>query len=46
MSGGFYFTIQDVTLLPPEMPTTYTNESQWINLCKVDQEFIASHEKK
>jgi hypothetical protein len=41
-----YFTIQDVMLAPPEMPTTYAiNESQWIRVCKVDQELLASFGK-
>jgi hypothetical protein len=37
MLGGYFFTIQDATLAPPEMPTTYANNSEWIKLCKVDQ---------
>jgi hypothetical protein len=33
-------------LAPPEMPTTYTNNSRWIELCKVDEMLLASYEKK
>ncbi len=27
---GYFFTIQDPMLPPPEMPTTYANNSEWI----------------
>ena len=37
------FTIQDPTLAPPEMPTTYENNSEWIKLCKIDTKLLASY---
>ena len=43
---GYFFTIQDPTLAPPEMLTTHANNSEWIRLCKVDQELLSSHGKK
>jgi hypothetical protein len=43
MSQGYFLTIQDATLAPPEMPTTYRNDSEWIKLCKVDQELLVSY---
>ena len=46
MSQGYFFTIQDPTLAPPEMLTTHANNSEWIRLCKVDQEKLSSHGKK
>jgi hypothetical protein len=47
MSGGYFFTIQDPMLAPPDMPTTYTNNSEWSKLCKlhVDEKSLASYEK-
>ncbi len=45
MSQGYYFTIQDVTLAPPEMPATRANDSDWINICQVDQKKLANFEK-
>jgi hypothetical protein len=42
-SQGYFFTAQDATLAPPEMPHTCANESEWIKLCKVDQELLASY---
>ncbi len=46
MSQGYFFTIQDPTLAPPEMLTTHANNSEWIRLCKVDQELLSSYGKK
>ena len=46
MSGGYYFTIQDPKLAPPEMPTTYANNSEWIKLCKIDKTLLASYGRK
>jgi hypothetical protein len=46
MSGGYFFTIQDPMLVPPEMPTTYSNNSEWNKLCKVDEKLLAIYEKK
>jgi hypothetical protein len=46
MSGGYFLTIQDPMLAPPEMPTTYANNSEWSKLCKVDEKLLASYEKK
>ena len=43
MSGGYFFTIQDPKLAPPEMPTTYANNSEWIKLCKIDETLLASY---
>ena len=37
MSGGYCFTIQDWMLAPPEMPNTYSDNSEWNKLCKVDE---------
>jgi hypothetical protein len=45
MSGGYFFTIQDPMLAPPEMPTTYSNNSKWNKLCKVDEKLLAIYEK-
>jgi hypothetical protein len=33
-------------LAPPNMPTTYTNNSEWSKLCKLDEKLLASYEKK
>jgi hypothetical protein len=46
MSGGYFFTIQDPMLAPPEMPTTYSNNSEWNKLCKVDEKLLAIYGKK
>jgi hypothetical protein len=46
MSGGYFLTIQDLMLAPPEMPTTYSNNSEWNKLCKVDETLLAIYEKK
>ena len=46
MSGGYFFTIQDPMLAPPEMPTTYSNNSEWNKLCEVDEKLLAIYEKK
>jgi hypothetical protein len=46
MSGGYFFTIQDLMLAPPNMPATYANNSEWSKLCKLDEKFLASYEKK
>ncbi len=46
MSGGYFFTIQDPMLAPPEMPTTSSNNSEWNKLCKVDEKLLAIYEKK
>jgi hypothetical protein len=46
MSQGYFFTIQNATLSPPEMLTTHANNSKWIELCKVDQQLLASYGKK
>jgi hypothetical protein len=43
MSQGYYFTIQDVTLAHPEMPATRAKDSEWIKLCRVEQELLASY---
>jgi hypothetical protein len=40
-----FFTIQDPMLAPPEMPTTYSNNSEWTKLCKVDEKLLAIYEK-
>ena len=45
MSQGYYFPIQDVRLAPPEMPATRANDSDWINICQVDQKKLANFEK-
>jgi hypothetical protein len=46
MSAGYFFTIQDPMLAPPEMLTTRANDSEWIELCKLDEKLLASYEKK
>jgi hypothetical protein len=46
MSAGYFFTIQDPMLAPPEMLTTRANDSEWIRLCKVDQELLSCYGKK
>ena len=46
MAGGYFFTIQDPMLAPPEMLTTCANDSEWTNLCKVDETLLASYEPK
>ena len=46
MSGVYFFTIQDPMLAPPEMPTTYSNNSKWNKLCKVDEKLLPIYEKK
>jgi hypothetical protein len=46
MSGGYFFTIQDRMLAPPNMPTTYANNSEWSKLCKLNEKLLASYEKK
>ncbi len=46
MSAGYFFTIQDPMLAPPEMLTTRANDSEWIKLCKVDEKLLASYEKR
>jgi hypothetical protein len=43
--AGYFFTIQDPMLAPPEMLTTRANDSEWIKLCKVDEKLLASYEK-
>ncbi len=43
MSRGYFFTIQDPMLAPPEMPTTYGNNSEWIKLCQTDEKLLASY---
>jgi hypothetical protein len=45
MSQGYFFTIQDPMLTPPEMPNTHANDSEWTNLCKVDETLLVSHEQ-
>jgi hypothetical protein len=40
-----FLTIQDSMLAPPEMPTTYVNNSEWSKLCKVDEKLLASYKK-
>jgi hypothetical protein len=44
--GRVFFTIQDPMLAPPEMPTTYANNSEWSKPCRVDENILASYEKK
>ncbi len=46
MSAGYFFTIQDPMLAPPEMLTTRANDSEWIKLCKVNEQLLASYEKR
>jgi hypothetical protein len=46
MSGGYFFTIQDPMHAPPEMPTTYANNSEWIKLCQKDEQLLASYKGK
>jgi hypothetical protein len=46
MSAGYFFTVQDPMLAPPEMLTTRANDSEWIKLCKVDEKLLASYEKR
>jgi hypothetical protein len=46
MSGGYFFTIQDPMLAPPDMPTTYAINSEWSKLCKLDEKLLASYKKK
>jgi hypothetical protein len=46
MSGGSFFTIQDPIHAPPEMPTTYANNSEWIKLCQKDEQLLASYKGK
>ncbi len=45
MSQGYYFTNQNVTLASPEMPASRANDSDWINICQVDQKKLANFEK-
>ncbi len=45
MSGGYFFTIQDPMLAPPDMSTTYLNNSEWNKRCKVDEKLLAIYEK-
>jgi hypothetical protein len=40
-----FLTIQDPMLAPPEMPTTYWNNSEWNKLCKVDGKLLAIYKK-
>ena len=46
MPAGYFFTVQDLMLAPPEMLTTRANDSEWIKLCKVDEKLLASYEKR
>jgi hypothetical protein len=46
MSAGYFFTIQDPMLAPPEMPNIHANDSEWTNLCKVDEKLLASYGRK
>jgi hypothetical protein len=43
MSGGYFFTTQDSLLAPPEMRTTYVNNSEWTKLCKIEETLVASY---
>jgi hypothetical protein len=43
MLAGYLFTIQDPMLTPPEMPDTHANDSEWTNLCKLDEKLLASY---
>jgi hypothetical protein len=43
MRGGYFFTIQEPMLAPPEMLTTYANNSEWIKLCKINEKLLASY---
>jgi hypothetical protein len=45
MRGGWFFLIQDKRLAPPEIPTTWANNSEWSKLCKADEKVLASFEK-
>jgi hypothetical protein len=40
MLGGYLFTFQDPMIAPPEMPTTYANNSRWSKLCKVNEKLV------
>jgi hypothetical protein len=42
MSGGYFFTIQDPMHAPPEMPTTYANNLEWMKLCQKDEQLLFS----
>jgi hypothetical protein len=45
-SQGYFFTVQDPKLAPPEMPDRRANDSEWIKLCEMDKTFLASYERK
>ena len=46
MSQGYFFTIQDAKLAPPEMPNTRTAEDEWMRVSNLDKKKYNQHANK